>query len=133
MRHAKEWHHVMFAMRRKWDVAHENQIVVAVDFLEDAGKHVRGVCLVAGKEFLEGLDDAFWRVAQSFPRGIVAAPAQKHPHRRLSLLAGWRDRQYCTGLGLRTFKQGLNHGIQVAPPKVRASLALLSLKAVSYT
>ena len=83
----KKGDHVMLAVRRKRNLADENHIVVAVNFLEDAVEHARRVLLVSGKELFIGLDDPFGRVAETLARGIVAGPAQKNPHGRLGLLA----------------------------------------------
>ena len=69
------------------DVAHEDHVVVAFDFLEDAREDFLRVLAVALEELVIGLDHAARRVEQAFAARVLACPAQEHTHRGFRLLA----------------------------------------------
>ena len=74
-------------MRKERNVAHEDQIVVALDLGEYALQNFLGILPVAAEQFLIGLDHAGRRFEQAFAVRIVARPAQQRPHGFLRLLA----------------------------------------------
>src|SRR6185312_831757 len=75
--------HVMLAGRLQRNVAQQDDVVVAVDFLERAAEQGIGVLLVARKPLLVGARDARRRVPQTLTRGLVARPADQGAHCRL--------------------------------------------------
>ncbi len=80
MRLAHERHHVVLAMGRELDVAHEDHVVVAFDFLEHRAENVVGILMIAAEELFVGLHHALGRVQKAFAPGIVADPAKQRAH-----------------------------------------------------
>jgi hypothetical protein len=84
---------MMLAMGGEIDVLHQNQIIIALDFLEHGSKDFVSVLIVAGKELLIGLDDTLGRVQKPLTARI--SPIQRKSVRtassassRLGLVAG---------------------------------------------
>jgi hypothetical protein len=52
---ADDRHHVVFAVRKEWDVPDQDHVVVAGNLFEGAAKHVFRVHIIAGEKFAIGL------------------------------------------------------------------------------
>jgi hypothetical protein len=112
----------MFAMRREGQVTDQDEIVVTLDILENAGKNLAWIFIIAGEELFKRLYDPFWRIQQTFARRVIARPAKQDPDSSFRLLTCGADRNGVSGFGQWAFKQGLNHVIHVVPPSYRISV-----------
>ena len=54
------------------DIADNDDLVIAVDFLERASQDIGRIVVVAGKEVLPRSNNALWRVNQAFTVRVFA-------------------------------------------------------------
>ncbi len=91
------------------DVAHEDDVAIALDLLENPVEHRGRVLVVAGIELPERLHDPGRGFAQALAVGIVPGPAQESAHGGLGFLTA-RTIDRLAGEGFsHTRRQGLNH------------------------
>ena len=98
VRLADERRDVVLAMRDEGNVADEDQVLVAVDVVEDPRQMLAGVLAVAGEQFLVGLDHPARGVEQPLAIGIVAGPGDQGADRRLGLVASRARRRFGAAL-----------------------------------
>ena len=77
MRLAVERHHVVLALRGEFDVADQDEIVIAGGFAKGAVQHLGRALVVALIEFVEGFDHAARRIQQTFAAGVLADIAEQ--------------------------------------------------------
>ena len=79
--------HVVLAMRFEPDIAHDDDLVVAVHFLEGALQQHLRILSVTAEPFLVGARHASGRAFEPFAHRIVAGPADQRAHRVFGLIA----------------------------------------------
>jgi hypothetical protein len=90
MRAADERHDVVLAMGGEGDVAHEHDVAIALDLLEDAVEKGGGILAVTREKLLESARHPPRRLGEPLAAGIVAGPADQRANRRLGFLTGRR-------------------------------------------
>src|SRR5690606_35555400 len=78
--------HVVFAVAFEFDVAQDDHLVVAGNFLEGALQVRTRVFGVAAEPVAIGLDDALRGAEQAFARRILAGPAKQGADRRFGVV-----------------------------------------------
>src|SRR5258708_8410536 len=77
MRLAVERHHVMFALRGKFDVADQHEIIIARSLAKGAVEYFRRTLMIALIELVEGLDHPARRIQQALAGGVFADIAEQ--------------------------------------------------------
>ena len=85
MRLAVERHHVMLALRGEFDVADQDEIVIAGGLAKGAVQHLGRALVIALVEFVEGFDHPARRIQQTLAVGVLADIAEQGLHRVLGL------------------------------------------------
>src|ERR1700758_4161407 len=84
MRLAIERHHVVLALRGKFDIADQHKIIIAGGLAKGAVQHLGRALMVALVELVERLDNPARRIQETLATGIFADIGQQRLHGHLS-------------------------------------------------
>ena len=112
---ARERHHVVFAMRVKRNVAHEDHVIVAVNIAENLVEYIFRLLAVTFEEFLIGFDDPLGGFKQALTCRVIACPEQQCSNSIHCLFAAWFFDRFSAGFDSMKCR-GLNQIIHQVPP-----------------
>jgi hypothetical protein len=87
MRPAVERHHVVLALRGEFDIANQDEIVIARGFAKGAVQHLGRALVVALIEFVEGFDHPARRIQEALAADVLADIAEQDLHGLFGLRA----------------------------------------------